>query len=245
MQNSVLPTASDSFGSIFVTAFRLFRENLALIFGFLLLTSGPSIVLGLIGNATTDTELLLYINIASLIWYSAFVTLSILLISVLILNKTENAEKSRGQIIINTFKILLKSSYTLLLQSFFMILLLLLFVVPGIIYGIYWLFANKVTLLTGKFGKDALMHSKELVKGRWWPTFGKFIGISLLASLTNLLIKTVLFFIIGTIDSLAYTLPNLFLTILLSFFHGLLFLAMYLNYEATANKTQPAANTLN
>ncbi len=245
MENSVPPTASDSFGSIFVTAFRLFRENLALILGLFLFSNGPSVFLDWLSKTSTDPELATTMGSVSLIWYMIFPILAMLIITISILNKTKSPEESLGQTTNFAFKVFPKYFYTLLMQLVFTMLLFLLFVVPGVIYGTYWSFATMATLSTGKFGKTALMHSKELVKGRWWSTFAKIIGLTLFVILTAILTTVLLKSITGTTDNVIYLITKLVSDIFLDGFTVLLFLAMYLNYEATANKTQPAANTLN
>lgn len=245
MENSVLPTVSDSFGSIFVTAFRLFRENLALILGLFLFSNGPSALLDWLSKTSADPELATTMGSVSLIWYMIFPILAMFIVTIFIINKTKNPEESLGQTTNFAFRVLPKCFYTLLMQLIFTMLLFLLFVVPGVIYGTYWSFATMATLSTGKFGKAALMHSKELVKGRWWSTFGKTIGLTLFVILTATLIPVLLELITGTTDNVIYSITKLVSDIFLDGFTVLLFLAMYLNYEATANKTQPSANTLN
>ena len=54
-----------------------------------------------------------------------------------------------------------------------------LLVVPGIVFGIFYSFANMAFLLDGKKGYGALVSSKQLVK----PFFWKLIGNSLVAAL--------------------------------------------------------------
>lgn len=51
---------------------------------------------------------------------------------------------------------------------------LLLLVVPAIIFGIWFSFATYIFVAEGIKGKEALKKSKQLVKGNWWPVFGRF-----------------------------------------------------------------------
>jgi hypothetical protein len=49
--------------------------------------------------------------------------------------------------------------------------LTLLFIVPGIIWAVYYTFYVLVVALRGKIGKPALNYSKSIVKGQWWWVF--------------------------------------------------------------------------
>lgn len=64
-----------------------------------------------------------------------------------------------------TLKIMIRSGFLLMLLSF-------LLVIPGIIYGIYWVFAIPIAILTDQQGGDILKTSKELVTDRWWSVLG-------------------------------------------------------------------------
>ncbi len=89
------------------------------------------------------------------------------------------------------FRLLLKQSLSKWSSVFFVDLvtvvfvfgLTLLFIVPGIIYAIYWSFAVCATVLRDKTGTNALKYSKNLVKGRWWTVFGYFLIITFVVGL--------------------------------------------------------------
>lgn len=51
------------------------------------------------------------------------------------------------------------------------LLLTLLFIIPGIIYTVYWSLATFVCVDKNLAGKPALDYSKNLVKGHWWKIF--------------------------------------------------------------------------
>lgn len=51
----------------------------------------------------------------------------------------------------------------------------MLFIIPGIIFMIYYSLSIWVFLDLGLKGKEALNKSKELIKGYWWAVFGKFM----------------------------------------------------------------------
>jgi hypothetical protein len=54
---------------------------------------------------------------------------------------------------------------------------LILFLVPGLWLAIAWAVAYPVMLVEGTGGIPALRRSSELVRGRWWATFGR-IGVA-------------------------------------------------------------------
>lgn len=68
---------------------------------------------------------------------------------------------------------------TALLYGIFTFLLTLLLVIPGLIYGIFWMFAIPAVVLSGKKNNEALKYSHELLRGRWWQAFGRMIALSI------------------------------------------------------------------
>lgn len=62
---------------------------------------------------------------------------------------------------------------TNILASIFIFLWFLLFIIPGIIMGIYYNFVAWIFIFEGLRNKSAMRRSKELVKGKWWPVFGR------------------------------------------------------------------------
>ncbi len=56
--------------------------------------------------------------------------------------------------------------------SIFLFFLYLCFIIPGIIFSIFWVFALYAFVTEDISIMDALKKSKSLVKGRWWTVFG-------------------------------------------------------------------------
>jgi hypothetical protein len=71
----------------------------------------------------------------------------------------------------------------------------LLFILPGVWLYIAWAFALPVLLVEGARGRKALGRSYELVKGRWWRTFGTLVVGFILASIISALVQGV--FLVG------------------------------------------------
>jgi hypothetical protein len=61
---------------------------------------------------------------------------------------------------------------------------LILLVVPAIIFGTWFAFANYALVLDDKRGVAALSASKALVKGRWWEIFWKLLLLGLFFGIT-------------------------------------------------------------
>jgi len=61
----------------------------------------------------------------------------------------------------------------------------ILFVIPGIIFAVWFGFSLYVYIFEGTKGSSALKKSKELVKGRWWPVFARFLVFGIIAMLIS------------------------------------------------------------
>lgn len=55
-------------------------------------------------------------------------------------------------------------------MAFFLVLAFLALIIPGFYFAIAWTVATPVLLFEGLRGSRALSRSRELVRGRWWPT---------------------------------------------------------------------------
>jgi hypothetical protein len=75
-----------------------------------------------------------------------------------------------------------------------------LFVIPGVIFSMWFIFAAYILVAEGTKGMDALMKSREYVRGYWWGVFGRYLLLVLLTyiaiavgfGLTSLLKQAVL-----------------------------------------------------
>ncbi len=77
----------------------------------------------------------------------------------------------------------------------------LLFIVPGIIFAVWFAFSLYIFVFEGARGTEALKKSKELVKGNWWPVFGRII---VMISIT-ILISWIRF--LGSVINILFTYP--------------------------------------
>ena len=69
---------------------------------------------------------------------------------------------------------------------------LILFIIPGIIIGVYYSLALVVCVVEGKRGMDALRQSKAYVSGHWFEVFWRYLALGLLMSVVNWLVTSIL-----------------------------------------------------
>lgn len=67
-----------------------------------------------------------------------------------------------------------------ILTSVFILLWALLLIIPGIIYSVFYSLAVFAFFFEDKKGMAAIRRSKELVKGYWWPVFGRICFLTLI-----------------------------------------------------------------
>lgn len=66
----------------------------------------------------------------------------------------------------------------------------LLLIIPGIILSVTWSMAILLTVLEDKSTiKSATRRSRELIKGYWWPVFGRFLAIGVVAVLVSVIMN--------------------------------------------------------
>lgn len=70
-----------------------------------------------------------------------------------------------------------------ILSTILIVLWSLLLIIPGIIYSVFYSFAIFVFLFENKRGKKALNRSRELVKGYFWPVFGRTLLVGIFISI--------------------------------------------------------------
>ena len=89
--------------------------------------------------------------------------------------------------------------WTSFLGGLIIVGLCFLFLVPGFIWSVYYLFMPYVVAVTSLSGKKGLDYSKSLVRGAFWRTFGYFFAIGLAASIPTLILTLCM----GTVENLA------------------------------------------
>jgi hypothetical protein len=60
------------------------------------------------------------------------------------------------------------------------------FIIPGIIFSVWFIFASYVLLYEGTRGFAALKESKAMVKGKWWAVFGRVVVLILFSFIVGI-----------------------------------------------------------
>ena len=74
-----------------------------------------------------------------------------------------------------------------ILVGFLTLIGLFLFIIPGILFYVWFSLSAQAVILEDKSAKDSLSRSKELVKGNWWKTFGVIFVIGIFLFILNLI----------------------------------------------------------
>ena len=87
-----------------------------------------------------------------------------------------------------------------LLNMLIVFLGLILFIVPGIIFAVWFSFSRFVLIKEGLGVKASLKRSKELVRGRFWPVLGRYLVLFIVLILAQIALSQIPY--IGTIASM-------------------------------------------
>ncbi len=85
------------------------------------------------------------------------------------------------------------------------------FIIPGIIFSVWFMFATYIIVIEDKKYMGAMLASREYVRGRWWGILGRLLFMTLLYLIVSLLLNVVLS-IIPFLLILASPIAMLFLT---------------------------------
>lgn len=102
----------------------------------------------------------------------------------------ENKEKSARENFLESKNFFFAYFAVSLLTGIIIFLSFLLLIIPGVILSVIWSMAALSVVLENKstFGA-AVKRSRELVKGYWWPVFGRFLAIGVLAFFVSLVMN--------------------------------------------------------
>lgn len=115
--------------------------------------------------------------------------------------------------------------------------------IPGVYFSIAWGLYLYCIGLGERKGWDALRHSKELVKGKWWRTLGYFYLLSAIATLWNTMFQTILLLDTSSLFlQLLYHFLCYFSAAFIAIGEGLLFLNREAISGGLQNRAIPAAD---
>jgi hypothetical protein len=129
---------------------------------------------------------------------------------------------------------------TNLLASVILFGLMLLFLIPGIIWSVYYNFWIYAVANRGLTGKKALDYSKNLVRGQWWRVFGIQVLLLLITGAVTFAINQLLGLIpagqvITVLTSLVTFLTASVLSVMLN--------VWFLNFDSLKHPTRDKENT--
>ncbi|MBI2410695.1 MAG: hypothetical protein HYV32_02270 [Candidatus Kerfeldbacteria bacterium] len=79
--------------------------------------------------------------------------------------------------------------WTQLLMSLLLGFFFVLFIIPAIIFSVYWAFAGVAVVVTNRKYMHALQYSRRIVRGYWWPTAARFFLVGAMVSIVVTIIS--------------------------------------------------------
>ena len=79
----------------------------------------------------------------------------------------------------------------------------IIFIIPGIVFAIWFSFASYVFVFENIKGFDALKKSRKLGRGYWWPIFWRMVAIALIDILISVVFKN----FVGSIITVLFVTP--------------------------------------
>jgi len=129
-----------------------------------------------------------------------------------------------------------KATWTGLITLLIVMAWSLLFIIPGIIWGVYYSFIIYVVAAKNIGGMKALSESKSLVTGRWWKVFGFSVYISLLIAAAALLMEYPIGWFTNGITS---RITRDIISLILGGYATFAMTVLYINIEHSRNPNAP------
>ncbi len=128
------------------------------------------------GEGAPSREVIRYFKVNQLL-ENVLGVIAALGIAYIVQERTSGRKASLAGIFSHAMRRWLPGAWTQFLASFAVGLLLLAFIVPGVIFFVYYTFTASVVSLCDLSGSPALDYSKRLVRGRWWRVAGKMLAL--------------------------------------------------------------------
>jgi len=109
-----------------------------------------------------------------------------------------------------------------------------LFIIPGLIFSVYFIFAKLIAILENKKGLSALIYSREYLRGHFWAITGRYFLVVFVSLIVYSLLNAIFNFLVSQLNlsSLIETLISSFATVLINALtFPLMMTAMYLLYQ--------------
>lgn len=190
---------SFGFGDLFGRSWDIFRSKFGLLVGLAFVFSFlPNLIYGFWMSGREDVWAGDVVPSVAEVWSEvavgvpAVVVLSVLSIFmtvcvVYLLNVKSKRVMSFGEAVKGGSNYLWSGILLSLLLFVFLVPLFILLIVPGIIFGVYWVFAYNALIIDKTSVRKALTKSHEVAKGKWWRVFGYFILYGLIVIVVSIL----------------------------------------------------------
>ncbi len=116
---------------------------------------------------------------------------AVMALIVMVMDRLEGRETSYRQAFSRSLPRWPAGALTVLLSGVAVIVLYAFFIIPGVIFDIFWTFALQAVVLQGKAGPGALAESYRLVRGRWWRVFLYSLVFGISASVISSILTSV------------------------------------------------------
>lgn len=189
---------------IIKASLELYKKNSAIFLKYAVLIFVPSFVLMLVQYSLSYFILLLGNALLAFSLYIFLTTvISLLTIWISLALTKDIAGLYTGQKII--FWDSMNKTITLFFPAFLITILtslailggFILFIIPAVIFGIWFTFSLHALVLDQKHGAEALLASKKLVEKRWWKTFLRIVIPTLFFTLIIVILQWFLTLVLG------------------------------------------------
>ncbi len=171
------------FGSVFGKSWREFKSNIGSVFWFAFVFYGiPLLFLtlflgynkGLMDNPNVYSVVLLFLVVIIFAFISAFPYFG------LISACSKKDKYSFGELFDSGAENYWRLLGFCIVLSVFSFLLFILFIIPGIIFSIYWIFSVYIFAGQKKGILASMKESRKIVRGKWWRVFGYYLLMALI-----------------------------------------------------------------
>lgn len=215
-------------GDIILNSWEMYTKNFKKLWPYMLFMFLPNFILGVTGIISLYLDR--FATSGLFILSNNLIVLAILTVCLIFtLWATMALAKNLGNIVNKKPFVAYKDTFSLTshliwptIYTFLLLLLIimggtLLLIIPGIIFMVWFSFTYLVIIYEEKRGVEALMESKKLVTGRWWPILWRIFAPSIFFGVIFLIISYTVSFIIDLIFSgLSFYIVNGILTSILS-----------------------------
>lgn len=153
----------------------------------------------------------------------------IMIISFIIKDRIDNKPiKNIGSYFEKSLFKLFSFILTYFLTGFGLMFLFFIFIIPGIIFSVYWSFFILAIILKDKKYLSALNYSRDVVKGRWWKVFGYFLFFGFAGFVIGLVFLSPFYFVLEFLNKTISPEATFVFAVILNLFETLVGVFLFL-----------------